>query len=481
MQGDLNREITALVYHSEKACEGCAFVCIEGTEADGHDFAEEAVRKGAAAVICQRIPDVPQHVTVIVTENSRKIMAQMASVFYREPARSLCTIGVTGTKGKTTTTYMIQQILQKAGKKCGLIGTVQIDTGSRVIESARTTPESVEIQQYLREMADCGCDAAVIEVSSQAMKLCRADEIFFDYGVFTNLSEDHIGPGEHRDFAEYAACKAKLFQRCREGIVNGDDPYVDVLCKDAACKVMTYGMEAGRNLQAQQVDYVKIPGKLGVEFQVTGDYNINLVTGLPGKFSCYNALAAIAVCSRMGVDAESIRKALYEICVPGRQEMFSAGASRVIMVDYAHNGVALENLLTALRVYHPKKLTCVFGCGGQRDPNRRYQMAEAAARYADFTVVTSDNPRGELPSSIIADIVSILVERGANFAVIPDRRQAIFYAAQHIGDGEIAVIAGKGHENYQCIGAQKIHFDDREEVRASIEKVKHERNYFRTN
>lgn len=481
VQGSLDLAVTGIFYHCDKVIDGSVFVCIEGAEEDGHSYAEEAVRRGAGAIVCQKALSLPEGITVIRTEDSRKIMAEMSAAFYGHPARKLRMIGVTGTKGKTTTAFMIQQILLKAGQKCGLIGTVHIDTGKEIIESDRTTPESVELQGYLRRMADCGCTACVMEVSSQALKLARVHGLHFDYAVFTNLSEDHIGRGEHKDFAEYAACKAQLFCACEEAVVNEDDPYGDIMLKGSSCKVITYGMEKGRGLQAKNLDYVKIPGKLGVEFQIAGDYNINLVVGLPGKFSCYNAMAATAVCSRMGADKESIRTALREISVPGRQEMFSAGPDKVVMVDYAHNGVALENLLRALRDYKPKGLNVVFGCGGQRDKNRRTDMAKAAASYADFSIITSDNPRKEEPEAIISDITKVLEDETCSFTVIGDRREAIHHAVKHLETGEIVVIAGKGHENYQIIGEDKIHFDDRKEVLAAIEKVKYEYDNFRRN
>lgn len=451
-------------------------MCIEGTEADGHDFAAEAAERGAAAVICQKPLAFDSDTAVILTDDSRRLMAHVSAAFYGFPARELALIAVTGTKGKTTTTFMIQSMFKKAGRRCGLMGTVHIDTGRRLIQSSHTTPESVEIHRYLREMADSGCEAAVIEVSSQAMKLQRAEGICFDYGVFTNIEEDHIGKNEHRDFQEYAACKAKLFAACRRGIVNGDDPLLPAVLEGSSCEIETYGFGAGADLCGKNAVFVRMPGKLGVEFQIRGDYNIDLVTGIPGRFSCYNSMAAVAVCRHFGIDGQFMKAALMEIAVPGRQEMFSAGPGGIVMVDYAHNGTALRNLLRSLRDYNPERLTCIFGCGGQRDPGRRIQMARAAADYADFIVVTTDNPRGENPDEIINDIVSQLVKYDKEFVVISDRREAIRYSAEHCIRGEIAVVAGKGHEDYQIIGDKKIHFDDREEVLAATEKVNYESN-----
>ncbi len=481
LKGSVDCAAAGISYHSEKTGAGCVFVCIKGAYADGHDYAQEAVKNGAAAVVLERPLDLPDGITVIQVPDSRAAMAEMAAAFYGFPARELITIGITGTKGKTTTAFMIQSVLKAAGRKCGLIGTVQIDTGKRIIESEHTTPESVEIQRYLREMADSGCEICVIEVSSQALKLKRTEGIFFDFGVFTNIEEDHIGFGEHEDFAEYAACKAKLFRRCKMAFANGDDPRAALVLGGCTCPVETFGFGAECHVRGENPDYVKMPGKLGVEFEIKGRYNINLVIGVPGKFSCYNAMAAACVCRTLGIDKAFIAAGLRDIRVPGRQEMFSAGKEKIIMVDYAHNGTALYNLLSSLKDYHPKRLTCIFGCGGQRDRNRRFKMAEAAASYSDFVIVTSDNPRNEPSGDIIKDIISRLMQAETSFAVIFDRGKAIEYGVRHCIPGEIVVVAGKGHENYQLIGNEKIHFDDREAVLSSIEKVKYEQNYISGN
>lgn len=481
LQGDETLEVDKIILDSEKACEGSVFVCIKGALTDGHLYACRAAAHGAAAIICSDEIDVPASVTVIRVEDTKKTLAFMAAAFYGRPAEGLTLIGVTGTKGKTTTTYMIKAMLEEAGIKTGLIGTIHIDTGARVTESEHTTPESLEIQGYLWEMKDAGCQAAIIEVSSQALMLQRVCAIDFDYGVFTNLEEDHIGPKEHKSFEEYAYWKSTLFQKCKIGIINSDDPCKDLILKGHTCDIETYGFSAGSDLCGGNFFHVRLPGKLGVEFRVKGVYNIDLVACIPGKFTCYNAMAAMAVCRHFAVSEETIKRALKKISVPGRQEMFSAGNDKVIMVDYAHNGTALRCLLTALKDYRPKKLTCVFGCGGERDPQRRYKMGEAAAKLADFSIITSDNPRNEPPMAIISDITKEMDHDGGAYMVIPDRKEAINYAVSHCQQGEIVIIAGKGHETYQIVGKEILHFDDREEVLASIEKVKNERDYHSRN
>lgn len=480
LQGSFDCPVSSVEYHSGNVRPGSVFVCIEGTETDGHCYAEEAVKNGASAIVC-RFPkrigrysgEIP--VTIVQTDDCRKALALMASAFYGNPSKELSVIGVTGTKGKTTTSYMIRRILRQAGIPCGLVGTVEIDTGRRILESRHTTPQSSDLQKYLREMADSGCKVAVLEVSSQALMQKRVEGIDFDCGVFTNLEEDHIGPGEHADFYEYAYWKSRLFTRCRQAVVNGDDPHLDLILKDCHCPVTSYGFGRECRLRGYDFAHIRLPGKLGVEFRIKGDYNIDLVVGMAGKFSCYNAMAAVAVARQYCNDQKSVREALLNISVPGRQEMFGREGA-VVMVDYAHNGTALRNLLSTLRQYEPRRLTCVFGCGGQRDRNRRFTMAEAAAEYADFIVVTSDNPRREPAEQIIDDITGVLKRKGADHTVIQDRREAIYYAVRCCIRGEIVVVAGKGHETCQLTGDEKIHFDDREEVCRAMEKVNHERN-----
>lgn len=485
LQGARDEEITGICIHSQDAKPGSVFVCIKGERADGHDYVAEAVSSGANVVICDRPVEAPDGVTVAQTEDTRLALALMSAALYDYPAKGLVTVAVTGTKGKTTTTYMIRSILKAAGIRAGLIGTVEVDTGKRRFSSDHTTPEAHDFQRYLREMADSGCAAAVCEVSSQAVKMRRIAGITFDFGVFTNIEEDHIGPAEHRDFDEYLQCKATLFSRCKRGIFNGDDPNLSKILAGQSCAVETFGMGTGCDLKGSEYSPVRMPGRLGAEFCVKGtDDDLALTIGACGEFTCYNALAAIAVCRHFGVSATHIKKGLANLRVPGRQEMFPVSERAncgIIMVDYAHNGTALRSLLQALRAYEPSRLTCVFGCGGQRDPGRRLQMAKAAAAYADFSVITSDNPREENPQDIIGDITDAMDACRGNYMVAEDRAEAIFVAVRNCRPGEITVIAGKGHEDYQLIGCRKIHFDDREEVLKSIEKVHDEKHYNRRN
>lgn len=460
------------------------FVCIDGVELDGHTFAKEAVDKGSAVILCSKPLSFAEEVTIIQVADCRCAMAEAAAVFYGHPGQELTLIGVTGTKGKTTVSWLLREIFQKAGKKCGLIGTIENDTGQQKKASEQTTPESLDLQQMLREMADSGCQAAVIEVSSQALKQRRVHGLTFDLAILTGIGEDHIGPTEHADFGEYIYWKGRLFCQCRKAIVNKDSPYLKSVLgsrKWTEESLTTYALDQSAGLYVEDYEFVRIPGKLGVEFQTKGRYNIKLVIGSPGRFSLYNALAVILAAKMLNLPDEAIRKTLLTAQIPGRQEMIPLDYTRLIMVDYAHNGESLEALLSTLHAYHPTRLTCIFGCGGERSVSRRYGMGNAAAKYADFSIVTADNPRKESLDSIIRDIIKGMGAFAGNYCIIKDREKAIEHGVRNCQEGEIVVVAGKGHENKQLLADGAIHFDDREIVRASIEKVKHEQDYSRRN
>lgn len=482
LEGSLDTEVTGITYHSKKAEDGIVFVCIEGGNTDGHAFAKEAVDKGSAVIVCSKPLSFQEPVTVIQVENTRKALAQMAASYYDYPAKEMQLIGVTGTKGKTTVTYMLQKIFQQAGMLCGRIGTIEIDTVARKYPSCQTTPESLELHKALREMADAGCSFAVVEISSQAMMQYRVYGITFDLGILTSIGKDHIGPKEHKDFAEYLYWKSQLFCQCRAAVVNMDAQEIGNILENVSnIPLFLYSMKKHGDIWVENYELIRLPGKLAVEFQAKGRYNIKLVIGSPGEFSVANGLAAMTAAKYFDVADQCIQRALREVDVPGRQTLFLIDYTRTILVDYAHNGASLEALLKALRGYQPKGLICVFGCGGERDHGRRQSMGEAAGKYADFTIITADNPRSESLNSINRDIIRGIDVFSGNYCVIPDRKEAIDYAVRHCRSGEIVVIAGKGHETLQIFDKEVIHFDDCEAVRSSIEKVKYEQDHNRRN
>lgn len=463
-------EIGELVFDSRKLSKGCLFVCITGASFDGHDFACEAAKAGAVAIVIEKdvILPSPNELCIIRVEDTRHALAVLSAAYFDHPARSLKTIGVTGTKGKTTTTYLIRHMLGDAGHKVGLVGTIETIIGSEHIPSKNTTPESYTLQKYFSEMVQLGIDTVVMEVSSQALMMHRTDGFIFDIGVFTNLSPDHIGPNEHKDFEDYLRCKSLLFRQCRIGIINGDDEHADAVLEGHTCSVETFGLAGKNDLRAENVELVNKGNSLGVSFDVKGLLSFRAFSAFPGKFSVYNSLAAIAVCRHFDAGIDDMKEALQHAKVKGRIEMIPMPGDFILMIDYAHNAMALESLLSTLREYDPKRLVCVFGCGGNRSKLRRFEMGEVSGALADLTIITSDNPRFEEPQEIMDDIETGIKKTDGKYIMIIDRKEAIAYAINHAEDGDVIVLAGKGHEDYQEIKGNKYPMDERELIKDII-------------
>lgn len=472
LQGTTDMEVTTVVNDSRKAEEGSLFFCIKGAVSDGHKYAQDVVAKGAKVLVVQDPVEVPQDVTVIQVEDSRYAMALISAAYFNYPANEMKIIGITGTKGKTTTTYMVKSILESAGYKVGLIGTIEVIIGDEVIPAKNTTPESYTIQEYFRKMADAGCQIVVMEVSSQGLMLHRTAGIPFEIGIFTNLEPDHIGPAEHDSFEDYMECKSRLFKQCRLGIVNADDAHVEGILKDHTCEVESFGLCESAGLRAQNLQLVSKPGYLGIAYTVVhkdASQNFDVEIDVPGKFSVYNSLTAIAICRHFKVAVEDIKKALKVAKVKGRVEMVKVSDDFTLMIDYAHNAMALESLLTTLKAYNPHRLVCLFGCGGNRSKLRRFEMGEVSGKLADLTIITSDNPRFEKPEDIIADIVTGIEKTDGKYVKIVDRKEAIAYAIKNGEPGDIVVLAGKGHEDYQEIEGKHYPMDERVIIQEILE------------
>lgn len=431
IQGTTDKEISGIVSDSRKAGPGSLFFCIKGAVSDGHTYAKEVAEKGASVLIVQDLVEVPKQVTVIQVPDSRYAMACISAAWFDHPAEKLKTIGITGTKGKTTTTYLVKSILENAGHKTGLIGTIETIIGEEHIPSANTTPESYLVQEYFAKMVEAGCDSVVMEVSSQGLMLHRTAGFVFDIGIFTNLEPDHIGPNEHKDFADYLHCKALLFKQCKTGIFNADDQHLEEILEGHTCEVETFGFSEKADLRAENTRLVTGKGTLGIQYDVKGLLDFPVEIDLPGKFSVYNSLTAIAVCRHFGVTQENIQKALKQAKVKGRIEMVKVSDDFTLMIDYAHNAMSLESLLTTLKEYHPNRLVCLFGCGGNRSKLRRYEMGEVSGKLADLTIITSDNPRNEEPQEIINDIKIGIGKTAGKYVEIIDRKEAIAYAIHH--------------------------------------------------
>ncbi len=459
--------MTDIIYDSRKVTPGSMFVCISGALADGHSYAPNAVEAGAGVLLVEKEVELPEDagVTVIRVPDTHYAMAFVSAAFFGYPAEQMKIIGITGTKGKTTTTYLVKSILEQAGRKVGLIGTIEIIIGETHIHADHTTPESYLIQKYFRDMAAAGCDTVVMEVSSQGLMLHRTQGFVFDFGIFTNLEPDHIGPAEHKDLNDYMRCKGLLFQQCRVGIVNHDDAHWETVTKGHTCSIETYGIDTPADLRAENITFLKEAGTLGMAFDVTGLMNFSVKIATPGKFSVYNALTAIAICRHFGVKEDNVKKALLNAKVKGRIEPVKVSDEFTLLIDYAHNAMALKSLLSTLREYAPHRLVCLFGCGGNRAKSRRYEMGEVSGQMADLTIITSDNPRTEEPQAIIEDIKLGIGKTEGKYVEICDRREAIAYAIGHGEPGDIIVLAGKGHEDYQEINGVKYPMDERNLIR----------------
>lgn len=467
-QGTLEAEVCEVVYDSRKACPGAAFVCIKGTKVDSHEFLPSVLDAGTKVLITEREVPAGEDVTVIRVRDGREALARLSAARFGYPARKMTMIGVTGTKGKTTTAHMIRAILEAAGEKTGMIGTNGVSIGANHYPTVNTTPESYHLHRYFAQMAEEGCTFCVMEVSSQAFKMHRVDGIQYDYSIFTNISPDHIGPDEHEDFEEYLYYKTRIFRQSHHALVNADDEHFAKITKDVPCEWLGFGLQEGCRYQAEQIHYVSEPDFVGIEFDIRGACKIPVRVNIPGKFNVYNALAAAAVCIWAGVDPKWVQHALEHLKIDGRMEIVYTCEKFCVIVDYAHNAVSMESLLATLREYQPKRLVCVFGCGGNRSKDRRYSMGEIAGKMADFSIITADNSRYEKVEDIIADIRGSIEKTGGKFIEIPDRREAIQYSMTHAQAGDMIAVIGKGHEDYQEIEGIRYPFLDRAVVEETI-------------
>ncbi len=473
-----NPEVKDITTDTRLVKEGSCFVCIKGFVRDGHEFADEALAKGATVVAMQdreaymafyvrnQSKIAGGFIRIILFENTRKALASLSDAFWGHPTGELSLIGVTGTKGKTTTSLMIKNVYDNAGVKTGLIGTMYNMVGSKIIETERTTPEANVLQPLFREMADENVETCVMECSSQGLKLDRVGGCEFSIGVFTNLTPDHIGATEHPDMEDYAASKALLFQKCERGVINADSPYFERISRDATCEVFTYGIDTEADFTAVNIVY----GRDFVEYDAVGLCGkIHVRVPIPGKFTVYNSLAALAVCVLDGWDNDTIADGLSKVVVKGKAEIVPTGRDFTVMIDYAHNPDSFINIITTAKGF-AKRVVFLFGAGGDRNRPREL-MGETAAKYADFTIITSDNPRSEDPAKIVDDIAAGAKKTGKPFVTIVDRREAIFYAVQNAQPGDVVILAGKGHETEQILKDKTVHFDEREIVKEALKII----------
>ena len=475
--GNLDIDIKNIKNNSKDVKSGDLFIAIKGFDFDGHKCIKEAIDNGAKVIVAQEneidkniIKEIPEDVTLVLAKDTRYALAIIACNFYKNPSKKFKLIGVTGTKGKTTTTYMIRDILQKQGIKVGLIGTVaSYVNDKKIAENENTTPESIQLQEIFSKMVEEKCEAVVMEVSSQSLKLDRVAGCDFDIGIFTNFAEDHISTKEHSDMEDYFNSKVKLFKMCKKGFVNADDVYAARVPKLVPeCQFSTYGIDNYCDLLAKDItvtnQYVDFKVKLG-------DKNERIKVSIPGRFSVYNSLTAIAVALQFGCSTEVIKECLLNIRVPGRSELVDNKLGLTIMIDYAHTPESLEKILSSVKIYTKGRVISVFGCGGDRDKNKRPMMGEVSGRVADYTIITSDNPRTEDPAEIVKDIEEGIKKTNGKYECIVDRIEAIKKAIKMANRRDIIVLAGKGHEQYQEINKKRYPFDESRIVNEIIDEM----------
>ena len=472
IKGSLDTNITDLCYDSRKVTKDCAFICLEGTQVDGHDFIDTAIKKGASTIFIEKDIEVSQPVTVIKLSNTRKDLSLLSINYFDNPASKLTMIGITGTKGKTTTSWMIKNILEEEGKKVGVIGTMGVFIGNNHYETINTTPESYEIQKYLSEMVNQNIEYAIMEVSSQALKVGRVEGMTFDYGIFTNLTKDHIGEGEHENMEDYIYSKSLLFQKSKHGILNIDDKHYQDMTKNNTCDIHTFGKNKEADLIINNIKLLRKEHFIGLELHTKGLIEDTFLVNTPGEFSAYNAISAILTTKLIGCKLESIKKALSKVAVKGRVEIIPVSSKYSVIIDYAHNGISMTNILNTMREYHPKRIVSLFGCGGNRSKTRRYDMGEISGRLSDFTIITEDNSRYEDINDIMNDIEIGLKKANGKYIKIEDRKEAIKYAIENAKEGDIILLLGKGHETYREKNGVREHFDEREVIKEIIAQVK---------
>ena len=471
VQGNLDLEISDIAYDSRKAHAGFLFVAMVGFRADGHDYISKAIENGCKAVAVSKAVTVDEDITVIKLKDTRTDLSILSRTLFGYPDKEMTTIAFTGTKGKTTSSTMVQQILKASGRECGLIGTMGVFYLDKFYHTMNTTPESYEVFKYMREMLDHGVSYLVMEVSSQSLKLNRWVNVVFDYAVFTNLSLDHVGENEHDSFDDYKHCKSLLFKQCKTGIFNIDSEYTPYMMEGTTCEKYFFGKDSKADYRLVECNNVIKDGFVGIEMAVDGKLRDNFKVSILGTFTSYNALSAISVCDLIGVSAEDMRKALEVIKVKGRMESVPVSDKFSVLIDYAYQGIAMENVLKTVRESKPGRIVTVFGCGGNRSRQRRFDCGEISGKYSDLSILTADNPRYEDNSKIIEDILVGMKKTDGEYIIIDNRKDAIRYSIENAHDGDVIMILGKGHEDYQEINGVRYPFDERVVIKEILDEM----------
>lgn len=457
-------DICDIVYDSRKAREDTVFVCIKGETTDGHKYAKSAYDLGCRVFLAQSKLDLPEDATVIMSTDTRRDLAQMSTNFFRHPAKELKVIGITGTKGKTSITYILRSALENCGIKTGVIGTIGAFYDDKKLPTVNTTPESYELQRILREMADGGCEAVCMEVSSIGLKMSRVYGIEFYAGIFTNLSPDHIGGNEHKSFEEYAYWKKQLYAHSEFTVANRDDAFFDDISASSKGEVISYGLDEKCDYYAENVNPLRRSGFLGIEFDCCkkNGEKWHAQVSMPGFFSVYNVLAAVAVLEKMGVPTAKMQEAFMRVSIDGRMQIVPVSGDYSVIIDYAHNGLSMENVIETVRAYEPNRVVALFGSTGGKATIRRRELGLVSAKMCDSIIITSDDPEYEDPDAIIDEIADWIEQGGGagKYVKITDRAEAINYALDHMQKGDILLLLGKGHEHYMKIKGEKVPFSE---------------------
>ncbi len=460
--GNADIEVSDITFDSRKAKDGVMFFCLIGSASDGHDYAMSAYNNGCRIFAVSKDTELPCDAVIVRFENTREALSYVSAAFFGRPSDKMKIIGITGTKGKTSVANMISACLNKLGMPCGYIGTSGTEYAGLHFATKNTTPESLELHRIFRDMLDAGVGICVLEVSSQALFNYRVCGIDFYIGIYTNLSPDHIGPTEHPNFEHYKNCKKKLFSLCRYGIFNLDDEYCPDMMDGSSCKAITYSLRKSSDLTTENIRPFRDGNRLciGFDAMIFGK-RIFATLPFPGEFSVLNALAALAVCSLLGADIDKAVIALRDIKIPGRFETVEMFPDRVFVIDYAHNGISIRTLIESVRAYNPERIVTLFGSIGDRTQVRRKDLGTACNELSDFSIITSDNPGCEDPASIVDEVASFFDDE-RKYVKIPDREEAIKYAVANSRPGDVVLLCGKGHEDYQIVGKEKVHFSEKE-------------------
>ena len=471
VQGDIELEILDIAYDSRKVNKDIVFVAMKGFRVDGHDYIEQAINNGCRVIILEELRDIDDGVTVIKIDDTRTNLSLISRTLFGYPDKEMTTVAITGTKGKTTTSSMIKKILDDSGNSCGLIGTMGVFYLDKFYHTMNTSPESYDVFKYMREMLDNGIKYLVMEVSSQSLKLKRWSNVIFDYAVFTNLSLDHVGDDEHPDFDDYKYCKSLLFKQCKHGIFNIDSEYYEYMSDGCSGDITTYGYDNHANYKIVSSVNLLESSFIGIEMKTDGVIKDTFRVSIPGAFTAYNAMASIVVSNLLGISVGDIKNSLLDVAVKGRLEPVNVSSKFHVLIDYAYQGIAMENVLTTMKESNPKRIVTVFGCGGNRSRQRRYDCGEVSGKYADLSILTADNPRYEDNNKIIEDILVGMKKTDGKYVIIPDRKEAIRYSFLHDEEGDVILILGKGHEDYQEIEGVRYPFDERVIIRDIIHEM----------